>query len=426
MQKLKQRPISISSKRKDQTMGSEANKINPQFDDLEPTYGQSLDNPETFINHVEELKEPGISNNLKTVLSTQEKLKELKSSEITFSRPVLKQGENAVIFPHTINVIQGQAGVHKSRLAEYICAAFLKQHNCSNELLGFSRTNFEASHTVVYVDTERNHAEQLPFALQSIQIKAGYDKADHPINFEYISLLQINRKERFEVLNEYLNHIKKTTHNSLFIVLDVSTDCIEDFNKTDKSMELIDLMNMAINEHNVIFLCLIHENPKSDKARGHFGTELMNKSSTVMQVGFEKDSSQNDTDIIRVKYLKCRSTVRHTPFYVKYSTASKGLVLADESDIKEVVNSRKQKARNEDIIEFIQMYLGDGTTLTRVELLEKLGKDFDASQRTIESRISEIMSSHMEIINEKGEPCALSKEIKDKTVYYKLIPNESF
>ncbi|MCB0485988.1 MAG: hypothetical protein KDC47_07320 [Flavobacteriaceae bacterium] len=392
-------------------------KLNPIFDDL--------NNPATILNHVEELKEKTYSDNLKTVLATHDKLKELKATEIRFSGPVLKQGDNAVIFPHTINVIQGQAGVHKSRLAENICASFLKLNGCQNELLGFKRNNYDATHTVVYVDTERNLSEQLPYALQSIQIKAGYERKDHPINFEYISLLQISRKERFAVLNEYLNHIKKSTDDPLFIVLDVSTDCIEDFNKTDKSMELIDLMNMAINEHNVIFLCLIHENPKSDKARGHFGTELMNKASTVMQVGFEKDANQNDTEIIRVKYLKCRSTARHTPFYIKYSNEVKGLVLADASEVSGVVNSRKHKASNEDMIEFIEMYLGDGTTLTRVELLDKLCKDFRASQRTIETRITAIMSENLEIFNQQGQSCLLSKETKEKTVYYKLIPNET-
>jgi hypothetical protein len=370
--------------------------------------------------------QPNISNNLKTVLETREKLKEIKASEIRFAEPVLKQGENAVIFPHTINVIQGQAGVHKSRLAENICAAFLKLNGTQNELLGFNRLNFDATHTVVYVDTERNLSEQLPYALQSIQMKAGYKRADHPSNFEYISLLQISRKERFAALNEYLNHIKKSTNNPLFIVLDVSTDCIEDFNKTDKSMELIDLMNMAINEHNVIFLCLIHENPKSDKARGHFGTELMNKASTVMQVGFEKDASQNDTDIIRVKYLKCRSTARHTPFYIKYSNEAKGLVLADASEVSGVINNRKHKASNEDMIEFIEMYLKDGTEMKRTELIDNLCKEFKAKERTIETRLKEILSSEIEIFNEKAESCKLSKEIKEKTVYYKLIPNEPF
>jgi hypothetical protein len=382
------------------------------------------------VEDIEQLQKQGneasISSNLKTILATREKLKEIKASEIRFSEPVLKQGENAVIFPHTINVIQGQAGVHKSRLAENICAAFLKLNGNPNELLGFNRLNFNATHTVVYVDTERNLSEQLPYALQSIQTKAGYNIADHPINFEYISLLQISRKDRFAALNEYLDHIKKRTNDPLFIVLDVSTDCIEDFNKTDKSMELIDLMNMAINEHNVIFLCLIHENPKSDKARGHFGTELMNKASTVMQVGFEKDANQNDTDIIRVKYLKCRSTARHTPFYIKYSNEAKGLVLADAGEVSGVINNRKHKASNSDMIDMIEMYIGDGATLTRGELLDKLTKDFRASQRTIETRIAEIMGSEMEIFNQLGESCKLSKEIKEKVVYYKLIPLETF
>jgi hypothetical protein len=405
-------------------------KVTPKFDYTavlsEVSEGTQQDGLITDEQLLKQGNEVSISDNLKTVLATREKLKELKASEIRFSEPVLKQGENAVIFPHTINVIQGQAGVHKSRLAENICAAFLKLNGNQNELLGFNRLNFSATHTVVYVDTERNLSEQLPYALQSIQIKAGYNRADHPSNFEYISLLQITRSERFKALNEYLEHIKKSTNNPLFIVLDVSTDCIEDFNKTDKSMQLIDLMNMAINEHNVIFLCLIHENPNSDKARGHFGTELMNKASTVMQVGFEKDASQKDTDIIRVKYLKCRSTARHTPFYIKYSNEAKGLVLADANEVSGVINSRKHKASNEDMTEFIEMYLGDGTTLTRVDLLGKLCKDFQASQRTIENRITEIMSSDIEIFNEQGQRCKLSKETKEKTVYYKLIPIEPF
>lgn len=397
--------------------------MNPQFDlDKYISVPDIKGEVEQLLNKASEMH---VSDNLKTVLATREKLRGLKATEIQFSQPVLRQGENAVIFPHTINVIQGQAGVHKSRLAENICAAFLKLNGCGNELLGFNRVNFNAAHTVVYVDTERNHSEQLPFALQSIQIKAGYDKAEHPSNFEYISLLQIPRKERFSALNEYLNHIKKSTNNPLFIVLDVSTDCIEDFNKTDKSMELIDLMNVAINEHNVIFLCLIHENPKSDKARGHFGTELMNKASTVMQVGFEKDANQNDTDIIRVKYLKCRSTARHTPFHIKYSSEAKGLVLADAAEVSGMVNNRKLKANNSDMAECIEMYLGDGTVMKRSEMVERLIVELGAGKRTIDTRLKELMTEGTEIFNEQGQPCKLSQETKEKAVYYKLIPAEA-
>lgn len=363
-----------------------------------------------------------ISNDLKLILETQHKIKILKAKPIRFSEAVMSQNNNPVIFPHTINVIQGQAGVHKSRLAEMICSAFLKKANCTDELLGFKRNQFDANHKVLYVDTERNITEQFPYALQTIQLKAGYTIDEHPINLDYITLLEISRKNRFTALNDYLNYLKSKTSNPLFIVLDVSTDCIEDFNKTDKSMELIDLMNMAINEHNVIFLCLIHENPKSDKARGHFGTELMNKASTVMQVGFEKDANQNDTNIIRVKYLKCRSTARQHPFYMKYCSIAKGLVLADFEEISQIKESKKHKASVEEMADVLERLLGSGAELAKSELLLALKEETTASSRTIEERLQNIIETELSIYNSDGQECKLTKEIKSRILFYKLEP----
>ena len=372
--------------------------------------------PAETINHLTECLQ---SENLKKVLAGQKKLKLLVASDITFSKPIICQNGNAVIFPRTINGMQGQAGVHKSRLAAVFCSVVIIKPGYHIELLGYE-ANFMEPYTVIYVDTERNLTDQLPFAIQTIQMEAGYQKTDHPANFEYISLLMINRKERFATLIEYLDHIRRTTNKPLFIVLDVSTDCIEDFNRSDKSMELIDSMNMAINESDVTFLCLIHENPGSEKARGHFGTELMNKSSTFIRVGFEKDSKNDDTDIIKVKYLKCRSTAKHSPLYLKYCDESKGLVLADSDEVSDLVSSRKQKAHVQDVAENLEMLLGDGATLTRRQLLDRLIKEFKASDRTIEDRLLQIIEEKIEMINEKGESCVLFKETIEKILYYKL------
>lgn len=373
------------------------------------------------IQKIQKDKKPKQSKNLQIILASAEKIKKAMSTNIKFSEAIIKQGENAVIFPNSISVIQGQAGSHKSRLSEIFCAVFLRKIDFSNELLGFSRTNINEAYTVVYVDSERNTKEQLPYAMQSILLNAGYGKSDNPKNFHYISLVQIKRKDRFATLNEYINHIKKSTKNPLFIVLDVATDCIEDFNRSDKSMELIDLMNMAINEHDVSFLCLIHENPKSEKARGHFGTELINKATTVLQVGFEKDANQEDSNIIHVKYKKCRNTAKHTPFYAKYSNIDNSLVLADPNEVSDVIDSRRSKAIIDDVSDSIEDYLRDGTTLSRADFIDKLCKKLNASKRTIEKRISEIMNSDTEFFNENGEQCRLYKEPIGEKVFYKLV-----
>jgi len=94
-----------------------------------------------------------ISNNLNKVYTIQETIKLLKASQITFSSPVLRQGENAVLFPNTINVIQGQAGAHKSRLAEYICSALMAKPDCEEQLLNFHKDDLLKKYSILYVDT---------------------------------------------------------------------------------------------------------------------------------------------------------------------------------------------------------------------------------------------------------------------------------
>lgn len=371
------------------------------------------------------------SETLRSLLDIQEQLRAMKSTDIRFSPPILTREDAAVIFPNTINAIQGQTGTHKSRLAEVICSSLLMRHGCVNPLLNFKRRAFDAIHHVLYVDTERNLKEQLPAAIQSILIGAGYAKEDNPPAFDYISLLMEDRRNRFNALNEYFHHKRQSTDAPLFVVLDVTSDCVEDFNKVDKSMELIDMMNRSVNEHNVTFLCILHENPRSDKMRGHLGTELGNKASTTLQVAFEKDGNNNDTDILKVKFNKCRSTKRHQPFYVKYGQEERGLILAQTSEVSELFNSRKHKAPNEDIIDHIEMYLGDGSEMKRTDLLDKLCTDFQAKQRTIEERLKEIMEDESQLHNDKGLPCQLHKEKRSKEVFYQLRPtkgneNDSF
>jgi hypothetical protein len=379
-------------------------------------------NLQDIQSHIQDLEQQKPSANYLKVQETIKRIREIKARDIIYSPPVLCHHINPIIHPNTINVIQGQAGTHKSRLLEHICGALLMQEGCPNDTLGFKKTSQDQTFTVLYVDTERNTTEQFPAALQRIQLKAGYPKSAHPDNFGYVSLVEIARQDRFNVLNEFLSELKKETKNPIFIVLDVSTDCIEDFNKTDKSMALIDNMNNTINTHNVIFCCVIHENPGSEKARGHFGTELMNKATTVIQIAFEKDAHKNDLELVRIKYLKCRSAARYKPFYAKYSKEHHDLVLADSNDIAAAAASRELKAPIEGIRDDLKMYLGNGKLISRQELLKLLKSDSGAQDRTLDKRLADIIKCGSIVHNDEGQECVLIKQknTKDKQTYYSL------
>jgi hypothetical protein len=262
--------------------------------------------------------------------------------DIRFSKPLVSLNETGIVYPNSITTIQGQKGSHKSRLTELICAAILSKL-AQQDQIGISVDKFVKFH-VVYVDTERNKNDQLPYAIQRIKEKGGFGKTDRPENLEAISLIDIDRESRFEALAEYMEEVRNENPDKfIVVVLDVITDCIGNFNDAKESLKLIDHLNKLINEHDVSFICIIHENPNSigdSKARGHLGTEIINKATTALSIGFEKSSRE----LINIKFLHTRSSRRPEPVQVRYCDLAKGLVLADKTFISEQKGQNAVKA----------------------------------------------------------------------------------
>lgn len=391
-------------------------------------FGYTLDDPEIALESPELSRDtqPILTINTKEtdymplLLKTQKVLTERKAKLIHKVPPLLFQKDQGILYPRTINVIQGKAGVHKSRLAETISSALIMKNTCDTEVLNF-RKNTQQDVTVCYVDTERNLTEQFPYALQQILKKAGYQREDTPQDFDYISLLQVPRKDRFQALTTYIKRVKSMYAGHIIIILDVITDCIQDFNRSGDSMQLIDLMNDSINGEDVTFLALIHENPGStDKARGHLGTELINKATTAIQIGFEKDKNRRPTDLITMNVLKLRGGKRPEPFYMRYCEDVNGLVEADADLIDESARSRRTKADLFEIQQQISRLLR--SSIQGRTLVEELASYFDCSERTIRERLQECIDKRIPIANGKGIPSVLQKKKEGKEVFYSLAP----
>jgi hypothetical protein len=298
----------------------------------------------------------------------------------------------------------------------------LKKTDCNNDLLGF-KTNLLTHYAICYVDTERNLSEQLPYSLQQIQLKAGYEINEEPYGFDYISLLEFGREDRFDMLNIYLEHAPKKFPIHIFIILDVITDCIFNFNDTKDSMKLIDMMNQTINRYDVTFLCLIHENPGSaDKARGHLGTEILNKASTVIQIGFEKDAQNHNTDLLKVAYLKCRSSKKHDQFYVQYSDTEKGLIMSDSNTTQTILDKKNHKAALSETLDLLAQILV--SEMPRKELIELLTEELDCSKRTIIIRLKQITDTAI-VIEQNEVNHTLCTRAENKEIVYYLNPLKS-
>jgi hypothetical protein len=179
-------------------------------------------------------------------------------------------------------------------------------------------------------------------------------------------------------------------------------------------------MNKLINQQDVTFLCVIHENPNSvSKARGHLGTELINKASTVIQIGFDKQPTGEDSDLIKVRFLHSRTDKRPEPFFLQYNDTEKGLVIADPDVIAAAEKAKKMKAGLDDIKDFILEKLMLGP-MERPKLIEMLKAQYGCGERTIEERLKFLLDTETPMLY-CNIPFRLHKEHQKRMIYYSLV-----
>ncbi|WP_338868523.1 AAA family ATPase [Spirosoma sp. SC4-14] len=366
-------------------------------------------------------RSPGKDDLLADMLSREELLSDAATKEVVFSPPLIKRAEMGIIGRGTINVIQGAYGSHKSRLAELMSSLMLSTPMANpTDFLGFERAQLERF-CVCYIDTERNQGEELPFAIQGIKRKAGYALTDRPADFRFTSIKAIARKDRFAAIEAFIEHVRSQTALHLFVLIDVVTDAIGDFNDAKESMALYDFIGNLCDQHNATFLLVIHQNPGTDKARGHTGTEAANKASSVLQIGFEKDGNGNESELIKLRYLKLRRGKRPEPIYLQYSDACNGLIVAGEESLANHLMLRKQKADMDAMIQRLESLLSEGPA-PKGEVVEQLMNEFTASNRTIRDRLKNIAELLPEMYDDEGRAVRLVGYKQGRNDYYRLEP----
>ncbi|AMM51210.1 hypothetical protein TH61_08515 [Rufibacter sp. DG15C] len=346
------------------------------------------------------------------------------SRRIVRTPPIVKLNGEGLIWQRTINIIQGKFGSHKSRLAELICSLLIRSNNCDTDFCGLAKDEFK-QFSVAYVDTERNTSEQFPLAIQQVRNLAGrdqYQPYDYLIPF---SLIHYNRNERLPAIKEFIEQLMIQCDRHKFVLLDVVTDCIKDFNNSSESLELFDFLNQLINDHDITLLLIIHENPGTDKARGHIGTEAANKASTIMQIGFEKGANNRDSDVIAVKLLKLRNGKKPDPTYLYFDATTHALAPASPEMVNEMIEDRRKKLDVSLLTDCLGNYLMKPKL--QQDLISELTEKYSTHANTVKTRLKEIAEKDLVIYSCEGLPCYLRINSRPgiATTYELLVVGEA-
>jgi hypothetical protein len=113
------------------------------------------------------------------------------------------------------------------------------------------------------------------------------------------------RKESPSERLKLVEHAIENTPKLGVVVIDGIRDLITSINDEAESTNMASKLLEWTERYNIHIVVILHENPGSDKARGHIGTELTNKAETVITVQIDK--YDDDVSIVSAGFCRNKS-----------------------------------------------------------------------------------------------------------------------
>lgn len=228
---------------------------------------------------------------------TNEKLKELIAKSILKADHVFDSPPKCLeVSGESENCIWGTLGnfsliiaspkVGKTTTAAIPVAALLKKSN----VLKFVPSLPENQSKIIWFDTEQGKPECVRTIRFISQIVTG-DRRQHPDDLFFCSLRQFGYSTRLELIDYFITH----SQNIGFIVIDGIRDLVSSINNEVEATKIADLLLKWSQEKNLHILTILHQNKGDANARGHLGSELINKAETVVRLTKNEDSGQRRT-----------------------------------------------------------------------------------------------------------------------------------
>lgn len=172
-----------------------------------------------------------------------------------------------------ISVVGGKAKSRKTVLSSIFTAATVKNSDMCDIVWGQLPKDKRG---VLYFDTEQSDYHAQKAIKRSLEM-AG---TESPPFFKAYKLRCRTIEERVQMVGHAINN----TPDLGFVVIDGIRDLVNDVNDAKECNNLITKLMDWSAEKFCHIMCVLHENPGSDKLRGHLGTEITAKAETVFRV----------------------------------------------------------------------------------------------------------------------------------------------
>jgi RecA-family ATPase len=170
-----------------------------------------------------------------------------------------------------ISTIIGKAKSRKTFFMTFLLSGLLTNRNI------LIKSNLNGKKVVLF-DTEqgRYHVWRISKRIENM---AG----QFPDNLRIFGLRPLTVHERIREIENYiyLNDLE-------LVIIDGIRDLVTDINSAEQATEIVGKLMKWSYEREIHICTVLHQNKADENARGHIGTEIVNKSETVIQVAKAK------------------------------------------------------------------------------------------------------------------------------------------
>ena len=191
----------------------------------------------------------------------------------------------------TFSVIIGKAKSRKTFLTSLLISGVLRNDNINSKIKGSLPPGKKK---VIFFDTEQPRYKVNQIQRRILKLSERNPTEDLTIH----CLRPYSKDERIDV-------IKKIIYNTPglgMIVIDGIRDLLYDINNSQEAVETTGLLMKWTNDLDIHCICVIHQNKGDNNARGHLGTELINKGDTIISV--TKQEMENDLSVVEPEYCR--------------------------------------------------------------------------------------------------------------------------
>ena len=214
---------------------------------------------------------------------------------------------------------------------------------------------------VSYFDTEQSKY----YVQKAVKRICTQVNQPEPKNLHAFHLRSLNPAERLQFIETEIY----SNDNIGFVVIDGIKDLVTSINDESEATMIASKLLKWSEERNIYILTVLHQNKSDNNARGHIGTELINKAQTVLSV----TKAENDSNISIVEPLQCRDI---EPEIFAFEINEFGIpIIAENFEIRTETNKNKFDVTNIDDFKKYQLLtevFSKGESFSYSKLVEQI------------------------------------------------------